>query len=150
MKAEFVPSPIVKENAIWVVSVGKVCVGVDSIGTWSIDLNGNVRAVKSPEDTMPLLPILELDRDNFVDGLKRIAREFPDFENQVASFPENLLIEFALDSSVSEYWPSKALNWIEGAPALISIFSPLMKSVIDRKWATQSIKQRIGRLIKSI
>lgn len=109
-------------GAIWVVNVGRVHVGVDSAGTWFIDLNQNVHTVKLPRDTMPLLPILELDRDNFFDDLKRIANEFPDFENQVASFPENLLIELALDTSVSEYWPSKALNWIEGAPALVSFF----------------------------
>lgn len=150
MKAEFMSSPIVKENTIWIVNIGRVRVGVDLTGAWSVDLNGNVRAVKSPEDTMPLLPILELDRVHFFDGLEGIAREFPDFENKVASFPENLLIEFALDSSVSEYWPSKALNWIESDPALVLIFSACMKKIIDRKWVTQSIKQRIKRLIKSV
>ncbi|WP_143135913.1 hypothetical protein [Burkholderia ubonensis] len=150
MKAEFMLNPIVTENTIWVVNVGRVRVGVNSTGTWSIDLNENVRAVKSPEDAMLLLPILELGRAHFFDGLKRIAREFPDFENQVVAFPENLLIEFALDSSISEYWPSKALSWIEGAPALVSTFSSLMKGVIDKKWATQSVKHRIKRMINDV
>ena len=99
---------------------------------------------------MPLLPLLELDRGQFYEYLHRIVQNRFDLKEIILSFPETLLLEFAFESSVSEYWPLKALDWLASEATVDSRIYVGLKALLYKPWATQRLKQRIGKIVKLV
>ena len=68
----------------------------------------------------------------------------------LVSFPEDEVLLFALNDSISSYWPQLALNWIESKNKEIT---PDLKEALDNvllaKWAKQDFKHRVKRYLKS-
>ncbi|WP_206957403.1 hypothetical protein [Trinickia acidisoli] len=100
------------------------------------------------EDVMPLLPLLEMGRVQFYEYLHRLAQTRTELAEAPQSFPAILLLKFAFESSVSDYWPLKALDWLDAGATVDSEIGESLRTLLSRPWVTQRLRQRAERAVK--
>ncbi len=67
----------------------------------------------------------------------------------LSTFPEEDALIFALNESISTYWPQLALDWIDSRQMEISAsIREALAFSYTQKWAIQSFKHRIKKLLK--
>lgn len=103
--------------------------------------------ISKPDDTMPLLPLLEIGRAVFYDHMSRAVQVCPELADATRSFPEMLLLKFAFESSVSDYWPLKAMDWLDLNVALVSELRGTLRTLLLQSWATQRLRQRVDTVV---
>ena len=148
MRATFLIPPLFEPPIAWVANLGNVRLGVHLQGEWCVEIGGRTRVLSRPDDTMPLLPLLEMSRTEFYECLHRIAQTTVELVDVPTSFPSDLLLRFALDSSVSEYWPLMALDWIDAETTVGSQIRESLQSLLSKPWLTQRLKQRAEMVVK--
>lgn len=104
--------------------------------------------LSKPEDMMPLLPLLELNRRQFYEHLHRVAEDHAELLGGAQSFPETLLLRFAFESSVSDYWPMKAIEWLEDVHKIEPDVRESLRVMLSKTWVTQRLMQHVAVLIK--
>jgi hypothetical protein len=67
----------------------------------------------------------------------------------IESFPYEGLISFALSGRASDYWAALAVNWLEQGVGVNEKISSEVYGMVERKWASQRIRHRAYRLVKS-
>ncbi|MBB4223936.1 hypothetical protein [Variovorax guangxiensis] len=142
--------PQADETDTWIMEIGQIKFGPAPQSGWHIQLRGNMRAIENPNDMIPLLPILEMDRDLIYSHLESVSKNSPKISSRVMEFPETLLLQCAFETSVSDYWPLKGLKWLKSAPNLSRHFEEILSALQKRSWATQALKQEIKSIQKSI
>ncbi|WCM88102.1 hypothetical protein [Acidovorax sp. NCPPB 3576] len=144
MKVEFLLSKHC-ELPIWIFKIGALKIGVLNSDCWVVDIKGQIE-VASVKNIMGFLPLLELDRRVVSAHLEEVWAICTGL-NSFPTFPEDLLLRCALESSVSDYWPSKSLDWMsEGISE--NIRDILVRSS-ELPWANQKINHRIAKILKS-
>jgi hypothetical protein len=147
MKINFL-KPQANMSPIWIVELGQVKLGVASRSNWQIELQGDVAELSKPEDMTLLLPLLEENRNKIYEHLREVDIIRPDFEVQ-SNFPEKMLLQCAFEFSVSDYWPLKALVWLDSVPELIDVFKVSLTDLQKRSWATQPMKHKIRLMLSN-
>lgn len=150
MNAELLFPPQIDHASCWLLAINKVRIGIHPQEHWCIDVAGKMMSLKSTDDMMPLLPILDVGRRPFFEHLDRVAKWCPELEAWVNAFPEELLLKFALERSVSDYWPSKALDWACAEPALKATLRESLKVVLTQRWLSQRFRQRVELVYRSV
>src|SRR5438445_6979561 len=120
MKTQMIFPPRVELQNTWLVNIGQIELGVGPTGEWCFRVGQRMVTISKPDDTMPLLPLLETGRAVFYDHVSRGVQVRPELAEAVRSFPEVLLLKFAFESSVSDYWPLKAMDWLDLNSDLVS------------------------------
>lgn len=133
---------------VWLVDIGNIRLGVHQQDGWCIDIEGRTKVLSKQEDVMPLLPLLEIGRVQFYEHLRRVAQTRIELADALQSFPAILLLKFALESSVSDYWPLKALDWIDAETTVDREIGESLQTLLSRPWVTQRLKQRAERVMK--
>lgn len=142
-------SPIKAVPYFWLIESGPMKVGIDSKNQWWLNIHGKTTGLSRPEDSTPLLPLLEIGRADFHNFLQRICTKYLEMSKMESSFPEVLLLQNAL-RSVSDYWPAKALDWIDQQPALKNQLMEDLINASNNKRFSQSLRSRITKLTRSI
>jgi hypothetical protein len=148
MRAKLFIPPSFELPNVWLAGIGKVRLGVHLKDGWCIDIAGRTRALSEPEDVMPLLPLLEMSRAQFYEHVRHLAHTTPELAKATQSFPDVLLLRFAFESSVSDYWPHKALDWLDTDTALDPQIGDSLRALLGRPWATERLKQRAEQALK--
>lgn len=148
MNVQLLLPPQTESSAIWLANIGQVKLGVDFQNGWRLFAGGHTTGIVNPADTMPLLPLLETGRGRFYQHLQDVAQVQSSIASILLSFPEGLLVRFALESSVSDYWPLKALDWLDVQPTLYVEVSGSLTSLLDCAWATQRLRQRVVATVR--
>ncbi|MHA6884530.1 hypothetical protein [Ralstonia pseudosolanacearum] len=133
---------------VWVAQIGQMTLGANLQGGWCIGMGERTILLSKPEDMMPLLPLLELNRERFYEHLHRVAEDHAELLGVMQSFPETLLLRFAFESSVSDYWPMKAIEWIETVHKIEPDVRESLRAMLSKTWVTQRLRQYVAVLIK--
>lgn len=141
-------APHTDESGIWILEIGQVKLGLSLQSGWSVRLRDETRAIVEPQDMTLLLPLLEMGRQSIYSHLQAISNEAPDIGPRVMAFPETLLLRCALETSVSEYWPLKGIEWLDSSPNLVGQLGDVLRDLQKRSWATQILKQKIKSALK--
>lgn len=148
MKAKLLFPPFFEPPTAWLVSIGNIRLGVHLLDGWCIEVRGQARVLSRSDDMMHLLPLLEMGRVQFYEYLYRVAQGRSELKEIPSSFPAILLLRFALESSVSDYWPLKALDWIEAETTVDSKIREDLRTLLSKPWVSQRLKQRVERALK--
>lgn len=124
--------------------------GTTTDGKWISTIKDQTNKITPPDNILSLLPILELDRDFVHEKILQIQSTNHRIPHIDTSFPELDILKAAIISSVSEYWPEKALNWIESDPNLASALRESVELLAQKEWAPQKLKHRCKKILRSI
>ncbi|WP_156876276.1 hypothetical protein [Rhodoferax antarcticus] len=141
-------APQAHASGIWIVNVGRTKLGLSLQSGWSLQLRGETRVIATPNDMIFVLPLLEMGRQSIYAHLQVISKEVPDIGLRVMAFPETLLLRCAFETSVSDYWPLKGIEWLDASPNLVSQLGGVLRDLQKRSWATQILKQKIKSTLK--
>lgn len=122
--------------------------GIHEHEGWCLKLHSEIISLTTIENFMPLLPLLETDKKFFLQHLRHQLTTESNLSAWIDTFPESMLIKYALEFSDSSYWPEHAMKWISENPDSIAIHQEELKNVIQKKWASQKLKHQIMKLIK--
>lgn len=136
------------ESGIWFVEIGQAKLGLSIQSEWALRLRDETRVIVEPQDMIFLLPLLEMGRQSIYSHLQVIANDTPDIAPRVMSFPETLLLRCAFETSVSDYWPLKGIEWLDSCPNLVSQLEDVLCDLQTRSWATQILKQKVKSTLK--
>jgi hypothetical protein len=142
--------PQTDESGIWIVRVGRAKLGLSPQFEWSLQLREETHAMATPEDMTFLLPLLEIGRSSMYSHLQAISNEMPDLGPQLMAFPETLLLRCAFETSVSDYWPLKGIEWLDSSPGLVDQLGDVLSDLQKRSWATPILKQKVKSTLKGV
>lgn len=131
------------KSGIWIVEKDGVRLGLSHESGWVLRIRDQTRSIIEPQDLMFVLPLLEAGRPTIYSHLHAIAQEHPDIGLRVLEFPEILLLRCAFETSVSDYWPLKAIEWLDSHPSMISKLRGELDDLLQHSWATQRLKHKV-------
>ncbi|MGA4240007.1 hypothetical protein ACI2TX_24825 [Ralstonia nicotianae] len=149
MKMLLIDPPLMAPKVVWLASIGQVRLGAHLHSEWCIGVGERNTVLSKPEDMMPLLPLLEMDRVRFYGHLYKVAQDHAELAGIVQSFPEALLLRFSFESSVSDYWPMKAIDWIKAAGKITPDVRESLSTMLNKSWVPQRLRQRVEMLVKN-
>lgn len=147
MKAKLI-APQTDKSGIWIVEMDGVRLGLSHHSGWVVQIRDETRAIVEPQDLMFVLPLLETGRQTMYSHLQAISQDAPDIGLRVLEFPEILLLRCAFETSVSDYWPLKGIEWLDSFPSLVGQLGDVLRDLQKRSWATQILKQKIKSTLK--
>ncbi len=147
MKTQMIFPPRVEHQNTWLVNMGQIELGVGPRGEWCFRVGQRMQTISKPDDTMPLLPLLETGRAAFYAHVCRSVQDSPELAEAACSFPEALLLKFAFESSVSDYWPLKAMDWLDLNSDLVSELRGALRALLSQGWVTQRLRQRVNSVV---
>ncbi len=93
-----------------------------------------------------MLPLLELSRSIFYCHLEKVAQAVPDLPG--TAFPEMLLIKCAFETSVSDYWPQKAMDWLDAGANIPEELQHSLRVLTKQRWASQRLRHRAMSILR--
>lgn len=138
--------PSDSESILWLIAVGQVKLGIDATCGWCLQLGSRVVMLKTRDDMVPLLPLLEMGRAQFFAHIVNVMKQHPKYI--VFVFPEVFLLQCAFETSVSDYWPNKAIDWLDADSSILEELRESLLSLMHQRWVGQRLKQRIVRKLK--
>ncbi|MCL9845573.1 hypothetical protein [Ralstonia solanacearum] len=148
MRTQLLFPPLATLPVVWLAVIGQVRLVFHVQDGWCIEVGGHATVLSKADDTMPLLPLLEVDRVQFYEHLHNVGKNSIEFAGIVQSFPGVLLLKFALESSVSDYWPMKAMGWLEVSGRIAPDIRESLRVMLSKSWATQRLRHRVEAIIK--
>lgn len=144
------PSPIV-DPYCWLVEMGSSRLGVHISNGWCMELSdGRLITFDSERWCTPLGPILDKDAKTFFDFLDSAAAAYPAYAESIHSFPTRLLIAYILQTSVTGYWPEKALEWLIFDKPIQPLLKDELEKFIEKKNMPQGARQKAKRILKTL
>jgi hypothetical protein len=149
---EFFLVPIQHQNLLWVGRTNGQNFGVTLSGAWCVEekLSGESIELSSSHMMVPLLPVLTEDAQKFRSHLALIANANPEFADALLNFPGSDLVSHVLNTSYSDFWPEKALQWIESKAFTFVNLKDVLGVAKQNKAFSQPLRQRIERVVKSL
>ena len=96
---------------------------------------------------LPLLPLLELPRQDVVRSLSQSFRDFGLSESDFASVSLRDLVVFALRSE-SSYWPALAVRWLADGFPIDEAIVQAGDAMVETKRGTQADRHTLFRLVR--
>lgn len=149
MKIELLDPTVVVDQYCWLVRLGELQLGVDTLGAWCMQRqNGDVFYFDFPGSYVPLEPILELEPSELSTFLQRAAANHPLFGKAILNFPMLALVKHTFDSAYSDYWPTRALAWINAEKHILPYLREELERFENNKVMSQSARQQAKNLLK--
>jgi hypothetical protein len=151
MKIIFLTPRIDTTPYFWLIDMGTRKLGLHKSNGWCMELpDGRLIFFDSEEKCVPLGPILETDEQTFNEFLEKIVASNPDYSESIKKFPKELLLKHIFHTSVTGYWPERALAWLASDRDLCPLFRDELEIFIKNKKMPQGARQKAKKLIKSI
>jgi len=150
MKINLLSAPVVVPPYGWLVYMDLRKLGVHERDGWCMQLDERIVFFDSEEKCVPLGPILEIGWAEFSEFLSRAQILLPSHADLISSFPKALLLKHIFHSSVSAYWPEKALGWLEADKGLQKMFKSELQNFAENTANPQQARQRAKRILRSI
>ncbi|WP_081026152.1 hypothetical protein [Ralstonia solanacearum] len=149
MRTQLLFPPLATLPVVWLTAIGQVRLGFHVQDGWCIDVGGHATVLSKADDMMPLLPLLEVGRVQFCEHLHNVGKNRIELAGIVQSFPDALLLKFAFESSVSDYWPMKAMDWLEASGKIAPDIRESLRAMLKKNWTTQRLRHRAEEIIAS-
>lgn len=147
MRTQLLFPPLATLPVVWLALIGQVRLGFHVQDGWCIDVGGHATVLSKADDMMPLLPLLEVGRVQFYEHLHNVGQNCIELAGIVQSFPVALLLKFSFESSVSDYWPMKAMDWLEVSGRIAPDICESLRAMLSKSWATQRLRHRAAAII---
>lgn len=138
--------PLCVEEKLFMFASHDRMFGTSKTGSWLIETKESVLAIDAEEKSIFALPLLEISEPDFSDHLALAATMFPEHRQAIDAFPRKQLLVRALEYDTSDYWPEKAITWIECSPEVYVSMAGLLHEVSTRASASQALRHRAMRL----
>jgi hypothetical protein len=126
-------------------------IGVHKTEGWCTRLRDEKPIFFSNEERCMLIMILlELKVSEFDEHLGQAARLAPEFASSIQQFPLKMLIKHVFHSCYSDYWPEKAMNWLDEKPQLLPLFVDELEHMYTHKVMSQSLRHRARSMWRSV
>ncbi|WP_141758561.1 hypothetical protein [Duganella sp. HH105] len=134
----------------WLMEISGRKLGVHLRDGWCMLVHDQAHLINSESMCVHLLPVLELDVQDFLEFLAGVELRFPDYAASVRRFPAKSLLKHALGTSVGGYWPTKALAWLEDDPTMQQSVKAELEALARNKAMPQEARQRGRRMMRSL
>lgn len=150
MKPVLIVPPIEALPYCWLFQIGLNKLGVHQQDGWCIKMQDHVLLIDSEEKCVLIEPLLEIDLDIFVKFLDDVKSLIPLYAASIDQFPKVLLLKYVFNTSVSGYWPDKALPWLIADPSAQNpIYDQLVKFA-ENKGMPQRARQQVRKILHNL
>lgn len=150
MKISFLAPPTVLSPYCWLIEMGSRKLGVHQKNGWCMQLEAQVVFFDSEDMCVPLMPILEIDAQQFSDLLANAAIMNHTYSECIIAFPKELLIKHVFRTSCSDYWPERALSWLSFYKTIQSLFKTELEEFVLNKVMSQGVRQKAKKMLKEL
>ena len=151
MKITFLALPIEAPPYFWLIEMGSRKLGVHKQKGWCMQLtDGRLILLDSEDRCMPLGPILEIEERKLFDFLEGAAASNPNYSESIRRFPKEFLLKHIFHTSVTGYWPERALVWLAADKTLQPLFKDELEKFIQNKVMPQGARQKAKKIVRSI
>jgi hypothetical protein len=150
MDIQFLIPPVQASECLWLLQFDRRKLGVHKVAGWCMQLDGRTVSIDSEEKCVPLIPVLELEEAKFVEFLREMEKAYPEFAARIHEFPKGLLLKHVFHTSVSGYWPEKALTWLVNDRALQSSFTKELEVFSTNRVMPQRARQIANKLVRDL
>lgn len=147
------PSLLLADEAwpyCWLMEISGRKLGVHTHDGWCMQSQGVVHVIDSERMCMHLLPVLELDFQDFSGFLKDAETRFPEYAASIQGFPARSLLRHALSGSASGYWPARALTWLDNDPLMQDELKTELHLFTLNKVMPQASRQVAKRMVRNL
>lgn len=150
MKVNLEVAQSLGDSYLWVAEIGRAKLGVHHADGWCMLLEHGVVLLDSEDHCMPLLPILEIDGRLFFEFVQEVANSNEAYSKVLAAFPKELLLKHVFRTSISGYWPEKALAWLLDDKEIQSVFREELTQFAENRGMPQGARQRAKKILKAL
>jgi hypothetical protein len=152
MKAEKVIPipPCLQPPYCWLFIRDEQLIGVHKNNGWCTQLRFKELITFDAEEKFVLMMILlELNPSEFAQHLSEACQSQPEYAHSIRKFPSTQLLKHVFHSSISDYWPQLALNWLNHQPHLLPLFYDELGHMAADKAMSQNLRHRARRMLRS-
>ncbi|MRW83007.1 hypothetical protein GJ698_02740 [Pseudoduganella sp. FT26W] len=151
MKVALTPPAIEQHAYYWLFQRNQQKIGVHVVNGWCTQLREEEPLYFDADERCVLLMILlELTPGEFTQHLADAKRLRPEYSENIKHFPLTRLLGYTLHSALSDYWPSKALDWLDEHVALQHLLANELDYTSTNKSLSQSLRQRAKRMVRGL
>lgn len=104
--------------------------------------------LNNPQPLYFLYPLFEADKALVYAHLNAVAQRYL-FKKEISTdFPELVIMQHVLEHSVTDYWPLKALEWLESSSNFNVQIKDQLNALHQKSWASQKLKHKARFLLK--
>lgn len=134
----------------WLLAIDGRQLGVHLRDGWCMKLNEQMVYFDEEAKCVHLLPVLEQECASFAGQLQLAERTYPAFASSIRSLPKKMLFRHVFDTSVSGYWPEKALAWLADDTALQASLRQELEAFTQNKNMPQHLRQRAKGMLRKV
>lgn len=149
METKFLQISTTSKPYLWLFEIGNKLLGVEHLNGWCMSLGERIIYFNTEKKCNSLLPILEIDYEKLQLHLNNTIEKIPSYASDISTFPKILLLKHAFHDSVSDYWPGKALAWLDADPAISIYFETELTTFLQDKSMPQTARQQANKILKS-
>lgn len=143
--------PTVQQPYCWLFAHNEQKIGVHQTKGWCTQLRDDAPLFFDIEEKCVLMLILlELAPGEFDRYLADSRRTVPAYAESIACFPLTKLLKHTFHQSVSDYWPEKALNWLDARPDLQHEVLAELEHMVTNKAMSQSLRHRTRSMVRKL
>lgn len=143
--------PTVEPPYCWLFARNEQKIGVHKTKGWCTQLRKETPLFFDIEEKCVLILILlELEPHDFDRYLASAGNLVPGFADSIEHFPLTYLLKHAFHASVSDYWPEKALTWLDTKPDVQHDLSAELENMLTNKAMSQSLRHRVRRMLRHL
>jgi len=151
MKAHFLQPPLPDQVFFWIFEKDERVIGVHKTLGWCTRLRSETPIYFDTESKcMVLLILLEIEFAEFKTHLDTVCEAAPEYAASIQRFPLALLLRHAFHSSVSDYWPDKAIDWLDANPEVQPLLLAELEHLVTNKAMSQSLRHRARRMFRNL
>lgn len=134
----------------WLLTIDGRQLGVHLHNGWCMDIDGQMACIDEEYKCVRLLPLLERAPATFAAQLQLAEQTYPAFAASIASFPKLMLMKHVFHTSVSGYWPERALAWLADDASLQPALRHELDAFAHNKVMPQDLRQRAKRMLRNM
>lgn len=151
MTISFIRPPRDDPPFCWLFESPSQKIGVHLSKGWCASIREEAPIYFVTEDKcIGLFILLDLNKAELRTFLSEAACNAPQYGESIRSLPISLMLKSIFRTSYSDYWPAKALDWLEDAPELLPAFVDELEYMVSHKVMSQALRHRARRMLRSV
>ena len=145
-------SPVLRDAApyCWLLEWEGLTLGVHREDGWYAQFSDQWMLINAEYKCVHLLPLLELEHDEFFAFLSHAEEQFPAYAAVIRNFPRLLLLQCAFRRSCPGYWPELAMTWLERDIDLQPSLKEDVEALTVNKHIQQHLRHRARRIVRRL
>jgi hypothetical protein len=134
----------------WLLVIDSRPLGVHLHDGWCMQIKGQTVFFDEEYKCVHLLPVLEKDPATFSAQLRLAERSHPSFASSIKNFPKKMLLKHVFHTSVSGYWPERALSWLTYDTTVQPALKQELEGFSRDKIMPQSLRHQARKIVQRL